>query len=254
MSDSLPPCGLQPARLLHLWDSPGNNTRVGCHFLLQAIFLTQTSNLRLFCLLHWQVGSLPLETPLWKYPHGNNFCWILFFGGGEVMLSLPVFQMVLILWIYWLVEQRRLVINQAEFQGNCPHKHPMSEERRKLAIHTEGSHCQQNTDKRFLLYVHWEFLHRITHSLRYSYLREMKNSCVSAIKVLSPSRLHFALCNIWISCYLKVNFSTRWEIRHRHMQFTKSEGTLNPCAWEVRKAVKGFIEESAQLINDNIYL
>ena len=78
---------------------------------------------------------------------GSFFLW------GEVMFSLPVFQMVLILWIYWLVEQRRLVINQAEFQGNCPHKHPMSEQRRKLAIHTEGSHCQQNTDKRFLLYV-----------------------------------------------------------------------------------------------------
>ena len=35
--------------------------------------------------------------------------------------------------------------------------------RRKLAIHTEGSHCQQNTDKCFLLQVHGEFLHRITH-------------------------------------------------------------------------------------------
>ena len=33
-------------------------TRVGCHFLLQGIFLTQVSNP---CLLHWQVGSLPLN-------------------------------------------------------------------------------------------------------------------------------------------------------------------------------------------------
>ena len=30
---------------------PGKNTGVGCHFLLQAIFLTQGSNP---CLLHWQ--------------------------------------------------------------------------------------------------------------------------------------------------------------------------------------------------------
>ena len=29
------------------WDFPGKNTRVGCHFLLQEIFLTQGSNLRL---------------------------------------------------------------------------------------------------------------------------------------------------------------------------------------------------------------
>ena len=35
MSDSLRPRGLQPARLLCLWDSPGKNAGVGCHFLLQ---------------------------------------------------------------------------------------------------------------------------------------------------------------------------------------------------------------------------
>ena len=36
-------------------DSPGKNTGVSCHFLLQGIFSTQGSNL---CLLHWQVDSL----------------------------------------------------------------------------------------------------------------------------------------------------------------------------------------------------
>ena len=35
MSDSVRPHGLQPTRLLHPWDSPGKNTGVGCHFLLQ---------------------------------------------------------------------------------------------------------------------------------------------------------------------------------------------------------------------------
>ena len=40
------------------WDSPGMNTRVGCHFFLQGIFLNQGSNL---CLLHCQVDSLPLS-------------------------------------------------------------------------------------------------------------------------------------------------------------------------------------------------
>ena len=33
----------------------------GLPFLLQGIFLTQGSNLRLLHLLHWQVGSLPLH-------------------------------------------------------------------------------------------------------------------------------------------------------------------------------------------------
>ena len=35
MSDSLRPHGLWPTRLLCPWDSPGKNTGVGCHFLLQ---------------------------------------------------------------------------------------------------------------------------------------------------------------------------------------------------------------------------
>ena len=35
------------------------NTGVGCHALLQGIFLTQGSNLHLLSLLHWQDGSLP---------------------------------------------------------------------------------------------------------------------------------------------------------------------------------------------------
>ena len=46
-----------------LGDSPGNNSGVGCHALLQWIFSTQGLNLSLFCLLHWQVGSLPLAPP-----------------------------------------------------------------------------------------------------------------------------------------------------------------------------------------------
>ena len=43
-----------PARLLCPWDSPGENTGVGCHALPQGIFPTQGSNLPLLCLLHWQ--------------------------------------------------------------------------------------------------------------------------------------------------------------------------------------------------------
>ena len=53
------PMGCSPlARLLCPWNFPGKNTGVGCHFLLQSIFLTQGSNLRL---LLWQVDSLPLS-------------------------------------------------------------------------------------------------------------------------------------------------------------------------------------------------
>ena len=55
--------GLQPARLLCPWASPGKNTGVGCHALLQGIFKTQELNACLLCLLRWQVGSSPLAPP-----------------------------------------------------------------------------------------------------------------------------------------------------------------------------------------------
>ena len=47
MSDSLRSHGPQPTRLLCPWDSPGKNTGMGCHFLLQEIFLSQGANLSL---------------------------------------------------------------------------------------------------------------------------------------------------------------------------------------------------------------
>ena len=70
VSNSLKPHELQPARLPYPWDSPSNNTGVGCHFLLQGIFPPQGSNphllfllLSLILTLHWQLDSLPLESP-----------------------------------------------------------------------------------------------------------------------------------------------------------------------------------------------
>ena len=48
---------LQPIRLPCLWDFPGKNTWVGCHFLLHGIFLTQGPNLLSYIgrrvLYHW---------------------------------------------------------------------------------------------------------------------------------------------------------------------------------------------------------
>ena len=50
-SHSLQPHGPQPARLLCPCNSPGKNTGVGCHSLLQGIFPTQGLNLGL---PHWR--------------------------------------------------------------------------------------------------------------------------------------------------------------------------------------------------------
>ena len=52
-------------------DSPGTHPGVGCHSLLEGIFLSQGSNPRLSCLLQWQVDSLHLShrgSPLNLFP------------------------------------------------------------------------------------------------------------------------------------------------------------------------------------------
>ena len=65
ISNSLGPCGLLLIVYLLLCprDSPGKNTGVGCHFLLQGIFLTQELNL-----------SLPLcRQTLYRLNHEESF-------------------------------------------------------------------------------------------------------------------------------------------------------------------------------------
>ena len=65
-----------PWRFICLWDSPGKNTRVGCHFLLQGIFLTQGLNpglLYISCIDRWILGHRATrEAPL----NAHNFLYI----------------------------------------------------------------------------------------------------------------------------------------------------------------------------------
>ena len=50
MSDSVQPQRRQPIRLPHPWDSPGKNTGVGCHFLLQRMKVKSESEVAQSCL------------------------------------------------------------------------------------------------------------------------------------------------------------------------------------------------------------
>ena len=86
---TLRPHGLQPTRLLHPWDSPGKNTGVGCHFLLQFMKVESESEVVQSCLtlsdpmdcslpgssihgifratvLEW--GAIAFSLPMYKYP------------------------------------------------------------------------------------------------------------------------------------------------------------------------------------------
>ena len=79
-------CSLQshrlwPAKLLCPGDSPGKNTGVGCHFILQGIFPTQGSNLGLLRLLHhrqilreWPCAQF-ISTPRGWYSDQSQNCW-----------------------------------------------------------------------------------------------------------------------------------------------------------------------------------
>src|SRR5574340_213372 len=49
MSDSVRPRRQQPSRLPRPWDSPGKNTGVGCHFLLQCMKVKSESEVAQSC-------------------------------------------------------------------------------------------------------------------------------------------------------------------------------------------------------------
>ena len=50
MSNSVQPHRWQPTRIPHPWDSPGKNTGVGCHFLLQCMKVKSESEVAQLCL------------------------------------------------------------------------------------------------------------------------------------------------------------------------------------------------------------
>ena len=72
VSNSLWPHVLKAARLLCPWNSLDENTGVGCHFLLQGIFLIQRSNPGLLrC--RWVLYNLSHQGSPW-FNHINYFC------------------------------------------------------------------------------------------------------------------------------------------------------------------------------------
>ena len=92
------------ARLLCPWDSPGKNTEVGCHALLQGIFLTQESNLSLLYLLHWQVFLFLFFFFTTSAISQQIFAWLLAYyqvpgGGGQCWLLCSSCFCTLIIWL-----------------------------------------------------------------------------------------------------------------------------------------------------------
>ena len=66
VSNSVRPHRRQPTRLPHPWDSPGKNTGVGCHFLLQCVKEKSASEVAQSCptLCNPMDCSLPGSSPM----------------------------------------------------------------------------------------------------------------------------------------------------------------------------------------------
>ena len=61
MSDSVRPHRRQPTRHPSPWDSPGKNTGVGCHFLLQCMKVKSEREVAQFCPTHGIFQARVLE-------------------------------------------------------------------------------------------------------------------------------------------------------------------------------------------------
>ena len=79
MSDSVWPHRWQPTRLPHPWDSPGKNTGVGCHFLLQCRKVKSKSEFAQSCptLSDCMDCSLPGSSihGIFQARNGKGFKW-----------------------------------------------------------------------------------------------------------------------------------------------------------------------------------
>ena len=77
MSDSMQPHRRQPTRLLRPWDSPGKNTGVGCHFLLQCMKVKSESEVTQSCttLSDAMDCSLPGSSPM-GFSRQEYWSWV----------------------------------------------------------------------------------------------------------------------------------------------------------------------------------
>ena len=116
VSDSLRPHGLQPARLLCPWDSPGKNTEVACHALLQGIFPTHGVNpgllhcrLILYCLSH-EASKLGTYFKCRVVTRKSRFLWygmIITVAISAVACSSEIFEMCLKLFYLFYFSIRK---------------------------------------------------------------------------------------------------------------------------------------------------
>ena len=96
MSDSVRPRRWQPTRLLRPWDSPGKNTGVGCHFLLQCMKVKSETEVAQLC----PTLSDPMDCSLTgSSVHGIFQARVLEWGA----IAIRVCKMVILLYLLSLL-------------------------------------------------------------------------------------------------------------------------------------------------------
>ena len=79
MSDSVQPHRRQPTRLPYPWDSPGKNTGVGCHFLLQCMKVKSESEVAQSCLTSVTPWTAAFQAALsMGFPKQEYWSWLPF--------------------------------------------------------------------------------------------------------------------------------------------------------------------------------
>ena len=95
MSDSVGPHRWQPTRVRRPWDSPGKNTGVGCHFLLQGMKVKSESEAALSC----PTVSDPMDCSLpGSSVHGIFQARVLEWGAIAFSESLSLVQLFVTSW------------------------------------------------------------------------------------------------------------------------------------------------------------
>ena len=98
MSGSVRPHRQQPTRLPRPWDSPGKNTGVGCHFLLQCMKEKSESEVAQSCLTQWPHGLQPT-----RLLHPRDFPGKSTGVGCHCLLRKVLLILLIKLWIFFSI-------------------------------------------------------------------------------------------------------------------------------------------------------
>ena len=124
MSDSVRPHRRQPTRLPRPWDSPGKNTGVGCHFLLQCMKVKSESEVAQSC--------LTLRDPMDCSPPGSSVHGIFQARVLEWVplpsLTVALFHMLATLqWAVPASEQAALLTSTPNYRKDSKYFHPQGQ-------------------------------------------------------------------------------------------------------------------------------